>query len=416
MNLARVFAVRCTIAVTCAGALLVGAWQIVRLGVADTLSQQNSRIPVARARRMFPSNPSFIIRSVELRQKTDKDIYRDLEQAAKLDPDDPWIHLNLGVALDARGDGAGAEKQWLEAARLCRQYEPRWQLAKYYYHQQDGIRSGRWLREALKIGTGDATLAFLMALRLGWTSEDVMTLLPKGDVLLLQYLNWLTDQKQFDMARAVAREVARLYPRSGKDSLLLYCGRLSQVDNESLAKAAEVWNDLAAAHVIGSDEAVFPARPAHVVNAAFRRPPLAIRLDWDIIPVQGVNGYFTGNGLQLEFAGDEPETCRYLHQFVSVKPGEDYTLQYDYDSSGLAPNSGASWHVLAAVSRQELVASPPVLSDEAQHQTLRFHTPGDCRFVELVLQYQRPRGVARIEGWVLLKKVDIEPAAKTPAA
>ena len=55
---------------------------------------------------------------------------------------------------------AGAERWLLDAARVDRQYEPRWTLANFYFRQQKMDDFWKWMRAALEVSYGDRVAAF----------------------------------------------------------------------------------------------------------------------------------------------------------------------------------------------------------------------------------------------------------------
>ena len=88
-------------------------------------------------------------------------------------------------AADQIGAGGGepaairghAERWLLEAARVDRQFEPRWTLANFYFRQQKMDEFWKWMRAALEVSYGDRDAAFDLC----WSAApDAATILARA--------------------------------------------------------------------------------------------------------------------------------------------------------------------------------------------------------------------------------------------
>jgi len=397
--------IRVAIVLTAVPALLLATWQVSRLGMADFLSRQESIADRKRAERMFPGSADFAVRAADLLRRKGKPMRAHLLKAVEVSPEDPGIWFDLGIASEREANPA-AEKELLTAARLDTEYSPRWELAKYYYGQGNGIECDRWLAEALKIGTSDATPAFRMALRQGWTTDRVLALLPDRE-RMLTYLNWLITAREFPAAQEVAQRLVRQYPQGSKDSILILCDQLAAGSPEEVESSVALWNVLATAGLI-PQALIYPAGDVRIVNGAFTTGEGERGFDWKRYPVEGLTADFSRYGFQMIFFGDEPEQFGIVRQLLSVKPGEKYRIRYSYQSTGVPAGSGLAWHVFDARKRTELTDDAVYLDDAHTGQSTSFQAPEGCRFVDLILIYQRQTGTSRIDASVTIKNIQVQ--------
>src|SRR5690242_16815482 len=118
-------------------ALAVASYWSCRLAWADQLSRSADPVSVARAVRLAPGNEEFHLRVARALDKRGEDPTLALESAAALNPFDAGVWMRLGLRAEMRGDFDGAERDLLQAARISRQFEPRWTLANYYLRRND---------------------------------------------------------------------------------------------------------------------------------------------------------------------------------------------------------------------------------------------------------------------------------------
>src|SRR4029077_7748273 len=109
----------------------------VKPAVADLAAKTSTKEGFKRASHLLPSNSFYHLEvsAYETDPNTDAEILRELERALKLNPRETVAWIHLGLRAEAAGDYVKAEKSFLEAARIDRQFGPRWRLANYYFRR-----------------------------------------------------------------------------------------------------------------------------------------------------------------------------------------------------------------------------------------------------------------------------------------
>ena len=143
--------------------LAAAAWFSVLLARADAEFRKGTPEGVARAVELAPRNTAYLSQHALQIEYEGGDSRPLLEEIARLNPDSSAPRIRLGLDAEVRGDLAGAERWLLEAARVDRQYEPRWTLANFYFRQRKLDRFWKWIRSALEVSYGDRTAAFDLA-------------------------------------------------------------------------------------------------------------------------------------------------------------------------------------------------------------------------------------------------------------
>ena len=399
-------ALRAAVCVVGVAALLAGIGAVSRFAYADYLSSDSSLADRRRATEMFPGDAEFDIRLIALEERQKKDIHASLLRAVRANPWDASMWGVLGTDSLVHGKYAEAETEFLEATRLSRTFAPRFQLASCYCQAGDRTDCERWLRTALKIPAGNLSSGFALARQLGMTSTDVLALIPQDESTAISYLTYLSSQQDLAGARPVADLILHRYPTAGKKVLLDYTLQLASGAPVQTEQAVALWNGMVAAGLL-PDQKIYPGGPPRIIDGDFTESPTGNAFDWRIGNDQGVTYQRLGNSLQIVFDGSEPETTNLLWQMISVKPGESYALEYQYEASDLSTPSGLSWHVFDSVTMAEITKQSLFLSGSETQQKVVFKVPDTCRFPELVLSYVRQTGTERINGSVMLKHVEI---------
>src|SRR5580704_14973314 len=113
-------------------ALATASFVSVRRAYADWEFRRGTPEAVRRAVDIAPSNAEYVLfRALEL-DYDGADATPLLERAAALNPMSSTPRIRLGLAAEISGDHASAENYFLDAARIDRQFEPRWTLANFY--------------------------------------------------------------------------------------------------------------------------------------------------------------------------------------------------------------------------------------------------------------------------------------------
>jgi hypothetical protein len=396
------------LASTAALLLLVATYWALRLAYADHLASSEASADVGRAVGLAPANARYWLRWADLLEQEGGSGGHAIEHAAAASPQDATVWIRAGLAAETERNYARAEKCFLEAARLSRQYEPRWTLANYYFRRGAAVEFWHWTRSALEWAYGDRRPLFELAWEMTRDAPLILRTIPENAPSLSAYLGFLLASNRLAAAPEVA---AKLAPVCGKEylpELLYYTARMIEAQQPEPALA--VWNRLCARGLLPY-EPVDPARGRLLTNGDFARPPLDTGFDWHVTQTGGIAAVRSESPpfLRLSFSGRQPESCRALAQLTPVLPATAYTLRFGYQTAGIAPETGLRWRVYEGAGRAELAARSPELSSERwKPESVLFKTGATTRWVWLVLDYRRNPGTTRIEGELWLRNVSLE--------
>jgi hypothetical protein len=225
----------------------------------------------------------------------------------------------------------------------------------------------------------------------------------------LAYLSYLLGENRLDLIWPASRRLLDAPSAASTSVLLDACDRLLDANQDE--GALSIWNSLADSKTIPFAR-LEPAR-ASVTNGDFRVPPVSRGFDWHLPPVEGVSASTDeGGGLRLTFSGTEPEQCDPLSQLVPVGKSAAYSLTFEYRTYSIPPNSGVGWRITHRKTGT-LAQWDIVPSEEWRTETVSFSLPSDCRLARLLFAYRRPMGATRIDGYVVLRRVELHPTART---
>src|SRR5208282_3538262 len=87
-----------------------------------------------KALALTPWQASYYVQLAVLISDDDpKRAFEALRRAVALDPSDSLSWIELGLRVESDGDSAAAERYFLRAAEVDKQYLPKWTLANYYF-------------------------------------------------------------------------------------------------------------------------------------------------------------------------------------------------------------------------------------------------------------------------------------------
>ena len=367
----RIFAVAALIVFAIASAYSI------RLAMADAAFRGQTPGAVERAVALLPDRAGYLLfRALQL-DYDGADSTALLERAARLNPVSSTPRIRLGLAAETRGDDKGAEKWLLDAARVDRQFEPRWTLANFYFRRERKDDFWKWMRAALDVSYGDRSLAFDLCWRMTQDGNDILTraIPPQHDVLAA-YLSYVLDQRH-DAAGPVALKLAGMRNRSDVAQLEAACDLLLASGN--IGDARELWKQLG------------HAQTGLIANGNFESEPRGHGFDWRFAPTPGVTGIPLRGAYRILLSGKQPESCELLRQFVVLEPGKRYSLRWEMQTRGFASPTGLTWNVSAAQMER---------ADGIDFVAATALTP-------ITLRYQRPTGQARAEGSIEIRSVSI---------
>jgi hypothetical protein len=386
------------VALICLAPLTIAAWFSIHLASADAQFLHHTPESVARAIAIEPHNTDYLsLRALQL-DYDGADSTPLLERAAQLSPLSSWPRIRLGLAAEIRGDFDSAEKWLLDAARVDRQFEPRWALANFYFRRattapsentfgnQSAERFWNAMHEALAISFGDRRPAFDLCWRMGDASSILDRAIPERREVLAAYLQFALGSHP-DAAEPVALKLAHFGDPSDRPLLLAACDRLMQDD---AASAIRLWS------------AIGYAAPAGVFNGNFNTPALNHGFDWRLIESPGVVHTALDQprpARRIALDGRQPESCALLTQIVNLEPHARYTLRWEARTSGVSAPAGIEWRI-ADLHATIGPSDTPAAGSAAFVATSQFEP--------LTLFYQRPAGQARSEGVIEVSRVMIE--------
>jgi tetratricopeptide (TPR) repeat protein len=398
-----------------AGAVLIYAmyWSL-RLAYADVLSRGSTPARLAEAVRLAPLNAEYWLRRADSVKSTEAPARDALQRAAALDPSDASIWIRAGLQAEAAGDFERAEYSLLRASRLSRQYEPRWTLAGYYFRREDAGHFWPWAKSALEVSYGDRRPLFDLCW--GFTRSPDLILnkaIPPVRAVQRDYMLYLLAQKRLDAAETVGRIIEAGVIPADRDPLLQYVNGM--LDAHRWDSALTAWNGLCGRKLIPYD-VLEPGRGISLTNGAFQSEFLGMGFDWRSPATSGVSTLRQGPpaALRIIFSGKQPERCEVLQQLLPLLAGTGYRLYFEYQTSGINPQTGLQWRAFDAWSRAEVpVVSPHLASQNWTSATASFtvtRVPPNPRALLLALTYVRAPGTTRIEGNVWLRNVRLEVA------
>ncbi len=364
--------------------LLVAALYSIRLAMADAAFRKQTPQGVARALEISPDRAVYLLlRALQL-EYDGIDSTALLERAARINPLSSAPRIRLGLAAETRGDFPRAEQWLLEAARLDRQFEPRWTLVNFYFRRERFDDFWKWMRSALEISYGDRRLAFDLCWRVTQDAGEVLNrAIPAQHDVLAAYLHYVMDQHR-DAAGPVALQLAALGNAADVPLLEIACDLL--VDSGNVAEARELWKRL------GRRQA------ALITNGSFLTEPTGHGFDWRLAHPPGVTDLSLPGSHRILFSGKQPESCEPLRQFVVLEPGRRYSLRWEARTAGLGSPAGIEWR--AGATRGDVESANEWRSGVMDFTASTALTP-------IALRYQRPPGEARAQGSIEIRNVSL---------
>jgi tetratricopeptide (TPR) repeat protein len=386
-------------------ALLWTMYWSLRLAGAEALSRGGSSREAARAVQLAPFNAEYWLRWADLAAVSGESAPGAFEAAEALNPDHAPVWIRAGLEAEATGDYPRAEYCLLRAARLSRQYEPRWTLAGYYFRRSDAAHFWIWAKSALERSYGNRRPLFDLCWRMTQSPQLILDrAMPPQREVLRDYLLYLLSAHRLESAETVGRMLIETGPVPGdRDCLLFYVNAM--LDGNRWDSAVSAWN------AIGSIGNRKSRGNAGLTNGDFASEPLQSGLDWRTPVTTGVSAFRQSAppAFEITFTGREPEWCEVLQQFLSLRPRATYRLSFDYQTSGIAPGTGLQWKVFDPVGGAEVRAdSPHLASGQWTNGVTEFAAPPGRPVLLLALSYMRPSGSTLIEGSVRLRNVRLE--------
>lgn len=388
--------------------LILGAYQCLVFARAAIFYQQDTATSIPAALALVPFDGAYVARLATWQPARKEEL---LSQAVALNPFDvdSWIQLALTAELQ-NGDARAAERYYLRAAEVDKMFRPRWALTNFYFRQQRLNEFFHWARATLEITPYPAAPVFAQMWLVTQNQERLSEVIPDRPGILLQYVLYLQKESQFDAIPSIVKRLttnvdAERASAYGRDDVI---GPME--DRLILAghfdAAFQVWNILCGTHWLPY---AAPTNASPLTNGDFRKPVFGKGFDWAVVNVNGsaVDQDSEHSLVRISFNGDQPDHTPLLRQFVPLRPGGNYRLDWSTESEGMASPSGLSWHLysVGGGASQDL-RSGDVLASSSGKWTFKANAATDCGI--LMLAYTRPLGSTRATGTVRLRTVSLK--------
>ena len=364
--------------------LAIAAVYSIRLALADAAFRRRTPQSVARALEILPNRANYLLFRAQQMDYDGENSTALLERAARVNPLSSAPRLRLGLAAEARGDFSQAEKWLLDAARVDRQFEPRWTLANFYFRRERRSEFWKWIRAALDVSYGDRRLAFDLCWRMSPNAEEVLAqAIPDRHEVLAAYLYYVMDQWR-EAAGPVALKLAQLHDRSDVSELDTASDLL--INDGKLAEARELWRQMG------------HTQTGLIANGDFATEPSGHGFDWRPSRAEGLSDVPLPGSYRILFSGRQPESTELLRQFVALQPGKTYSLRWESRTQGFGSPSGIDWTAGATRSTLE-----PAQDWHAGIMEFK----AEAALLPITLTYHRPKGQARAEGSIEIRAVSL---------
>lgn len=401
------------LALALAGLAAASAWSIL-IGWADYWARQLTVAATERALALTPWQAAYYVQLAVLISDDDpKRASEALLRAVSLNPSDSRSWIELGLRVEADGDSAAAEQYFLRAAKVDKEYLPKWTLANYYFRRDDEAKFWSWAKAAAQMLYGDPLPLFRLS---GMVVEDgnlIERLGIRRPDTQAAYLSYLLSQNRLDLIGPATRRLLNQGRESDVPLLLTACDRL--IDAHLADEALAIWNGLAKARKIPYAP-LAPDAEEILTNDSFLPTSVMQGFAWRLPQVDGISASREENpsGLRLTFSGGQPENCEPLIRVLPVRENTAYEFTALYRTAGIPPDTGLGWRV-TDMDGGNLMGPPESLASEDGAQAkIRFVVPSGCRLVRIALAYRRALGTTRIEGSIVLRAAGLQRAAQFP--
>jgi tetratricopeptide (TPR) repeat protein len=386
-----------------AGFTAASVWS-VRVACADYWFRQQTITATKKAIAFTPGQADYYFRlallEIEANSHTAKDT---LNRAVALNASDARSWIELGLHYEIENNQRVAERCLLRAAEEDRQYVPRWTLANYYFRQMEFKSFWLWAKEAAAMINGDPVPLFRLCGRVAEDGALMDHLQISRPGIRAAYLSYLLSQNRLDLIRPVSIQLLKDARASDVPLLLATCDRL--LESKKVLDALNVWNGLADTDLIPF-RSLRPGEGKVMTNGDFEKSPTSHGFDWRLATIDGVSASGDEHGgLRLTFSGGQPEHCEPLVQFVPAQLGVDQELKFEYQTYGIAADSGLNWRITDENGSGILAETHSLSSERVESGVASFGVPAGCKVIRLSLVYRRAPGTTRIQGCIVLRKV-----------
>lgn len=385
-----------------AAACCAGIWYSWRIAHADALFRHHTKASIRAAISLVPDDSKYYL---HLAQFSGENSQALLNHTLRLNRFHAQADIELGLQYEAAGNYAAAERSLLNAYSVDHSYLPRWTLANYYLRRGNWPAFWKWARSAASMPSGDIGSLFALCWRVSPDANQITAQIITAQIannkpsFLRSYIGFLISKQQEAAAATMARKLVH-YGSAASDRSTLLSTINGLANDGDAGPAVSLWHLLIQQHWIVADTTL-------PNNAEFSRDPLPVVFDWRIPQSSGLYSVTGTTGLETVFSGSEPEQCTLANQMLALSPGA-YTLQYNYQTTGIPPGSGLRWEILNPVSKMVIGQSPSLSSEAGKQASFPFTVPDSAPLIDLRLVYQRSPGTSRISGTLDLQSTHLQ--------
>lgn len=276
---------------------------------------------------------------------------QELGRAARLNPYDPRVWLDLGAALELQGKIDPAEACLRRADFLAPNLPAsQWAIANFFLLHGNVKETFRHFKVVLS-GTNTYTQAiFNTAWKASSDPKQILDeLIPNQAGPEFDYLYFLLGRQRWAEADDVWARIAASPEKFPAEQARLYTDVLI-FNLHRPDRAYEVWSDLFKKGLIQPTED--QVSQTLIFNGHFEQEPTNLGFDWRIFPMEGVYAGLdetayrsAGHSVLIQFSGKQNVDYRNVYQVVRVKPNHPYRLTWSMKTEGITTDSGLRMEV-----------------------------------------------------------------------
>lgn len=367
----------------------------VRFAVADLWFQKGGAEDIRHAFSYSHGNISYL---QALAESAEVDKTAVLREEVIVQPrlGQAWIELALRAEFE--GDKEAAKQLLSQAYQVDRTWNTTWALTNFFYRAHDPETFWHWARESLRLAHGEYMPLFTVSAEMERDPAVLMRNLAITEARPMRaYIDFLRNKERLADAVPVAHSLVRAGTVQ-EDLPLLQSVVDHLIDTGDGDGAAKLWNSLVEAKWIGD---VPLSNGQAILNPELKFPLSDRGFDWRRKAVDGVttDASDAGQGVLVTLSGSQVDGVEPLEVRVPVE-AKTYRFSSRTKWAERRPPAGLFWQISGRGMNDLRV---PVEQDHAE-----FSVPPKTSILRVALRYERPAGVARLEGSLSIDKVLLE--------
>lgn len=418
-----------------AGLALVAAAVVVMIGwvaktyLGDRLASEISMRNMTLAAVLDPKNETYQLQLGRFFQYSPANMNPEqamdhVQRAVRLSPYDPDAWLDLGAALEFRGDTSQADACLRRADYLAPNLPPiQWAIGNFFLLHGNVDEAFRHLKVVLTGSARYNQVIFDTAWKASGDANHILEdLIPEhAPQSEFAYLDYLIARRNYGAAAGVWKRLAD-NPETFPASLVgPYLEAL--IDTHRAPEAWQVWEQLRSKGVIPST--YVPSSQNLIINGDFENPPLNLGFDWRLVPADDAYSsidesiyHSAGHSLLIQFMGQQNLNYQHAIEFVRVEPGHAYRLQGFIRTEAITTDSGLRLQVRDVYDPRLLdLFSEDLEGDHGWTPVeLEFKTPAKTAVIAVIITRLPSQMIDnKIAGKAWVDDVTLSPAPAKPA-